>query len=283
MAITNFPWFPIYADETASDENFVTWTVAERGVWFTLLIHCWKEGSIPSDIERLARLCGCTAPAMHEHWTSIASRFQPHPSTAGRLISPRMEMEREKSLAKAHSLSDKARNAANTRWGKGKETMLKHNSSNAQAMLDECPLPLPLPKKDVPPTPLKGDRKRRTRTEIMGAFSEDVCFVANTVMENGFWFEKDPGGRPIVQDLAKLCSNLDSIFREFPEVSKETLVKAAENYLAKDRQAYRAPQWFYGTGTKDKPADWAVEVRMIQHQASRAAEVSALALAQGEN
>jgi len=119
---------------------------------------------------------------------------------------------------------------------------------------------------------LQGERKRRTRVQIMEPYSEDVRYVANTVLKKGFWHTQDSDGRAINQDPAQLCIQLDLIFKTYTGVTKETLVQAAVNYLAKPRKAYSAAQWFFGTGTQDKPAHWLVETRMIQHQASRAAE-----------
>lgn len=130
MAITDFPWFKVYAAETLSDENFASWSPSERGIWFTLLCHCWKEGSIPNDTDRLSRLCGCSAQEMLEHWPSIKDRFR---ESEGRLFSTRLEFERAISIAEAEKKTDKARKGANAKWAKYKESMLKSCPSNAQA------------------------------------------------------------------------------------------------------------------------------------------------------
>jgi hypothetical protein len=276
MAVTEFPWFPIYADETLSDENFTVWPLCQRGAWVTLLLHCWKSGSIPSDIERLSRLCGCNAQEMQEHWSGIADRFHPHPDSTDRLISLRLEFERQKAVELANSRSEHGKRAANSRWEKYKAAMLEHSSGSAEAMPNDTLYPYPYPNlKDVPPTPLQGEkRKRRTRGQILEPYSEAVRSVANAVLAKGFWRQQDPDGRPINQDPAQLCIQLDLIFQQNPDLSPETLIQAAHNYLEKPRKSYSAAQWFFGTGTKDKPAHWVAETRMIQHQASRKAETA---------
>lgn len=147
MAITDFPWFKIYAAETLSDENFASWGLAERGAWFTLLCHCWKEGSIPSDLTRLARLCSCNADAMHDIWLGIADRFHEQPGT-GRMVCLRLEFERQKSLEESEGKSQHGKKAANARWGKYKTDMLGQCSGNAQPMPDDAHQPQPQPNKE---------------------------------------------------------------------------------------------------------------------------------------
>lgn len=142
MAITDFPWFKIYAAETLSDENFSSWTVEQRGIWFTLLCHCWKEGSIPSDTDKLARLCGCDARAFLGHWSGIAHRFHEH-TDPSRLVSLRLEFERQNSVDEAQAKSNHGRKGANARWDKYKNDMLGHCPSNAHTMPNHAPQPQP--------------------------------------------------------------------------------------------------------------------------------------------
>ena len=154
MAITDFPWFKIYAAETLSDENFLSWGLAERGVWITLLCHCWKEGSIPSDISKLARICSCNADAMQEHWTGIADRFR-ESQIPGRLICPRLEFERELSIQESEDKSQHGKKAAHARWNKYKTEMPEHCPSIARGMPSDAPQPQPQPQpmKDINPAP----------------------------------------------------------------------------------------------------------------------------------
>ena len=155
MATCPMPWFPIYASEMLSDEDFLAWSPAERGCWITLSARCWSDGSIPDDIERMARLCGCNAEEMLKHWSSIASKFENH-QTPGRLISKRIEIEREIAIDKAEKLSRRGKAGATAKWSKEKSEMLKHDSSNAKAMLDHATSPSPI-KDSTPLSPQGGD------------------------------------------------------------------------------------------------------------------------------
>ena len=144
MATCPLPWFPIYATEMLGDEDFLSWSPAERGCWITLSARCWSDGSIPDDIERMARLCGCDAQAMLKHWESIASKFSKS-QNEGRLLSNRIEEERALAIQKAEGLTKRGKAGAAARWLKDKNEMPKQCLSTPKAMLDDATLPLPSP------------------------------------------------------------------------------------------------------------------------------------------
>ena len=158
MATCPMPWFPIYASEMLGDEDFISWSPEERGCWITLSARCWADGSIPADIDRMAKLCGCNAQAMLKHWSSIASKFEKVDSTE-RYTSRRIEIERNLAIEKSEKLSRRGKAGAATRWCDEKRDMLKQCLSNPKAMLDDATLPLPLPlplEKNTPLTPQGG-------------------------------------------------------------------------------------------------------------------------------
>lgn len=111
-------WFKIYAAETLSDERFSGWSVEERGAWFTLLLHAWREGSIPSDLAALARLLHVDAAAMRLLWDAIGDRFVDHPDHPGRLTSPRLEKEREAGQEMLAKKAAAGKAGATSRWDK---------------------------------------------------------------------------------------------------------------------------------------------------------------------
>ena len=49
------------------------------------------------------------------------------------------------------------------------------------------------------------------------------------------------------------------------------LIQGVDDYLAKDKQRYCAPQFYFGPGKPGETPHWAVQTRMIRHQASREA------------
>jgi uncharacterized protein YdaU (DUF1376 family) len=115
MAGDFLPYFRVFPAETVADERFASWTVAERGAWFTLLLHAWTNGSVPSDEATLARTLHLTPKAFRAVWEVIGDRFIPHPEKPGRLTSRRLEMEREDATAKSQA----GRKGALSRWKKG--------------------------------------------------------------------------------------------------------------------------------------------------------------------
>lgn len=127
MAGDLLPYFKMFPAETLADERFSGWTVAERGAWLTLLLHAWVNGSIPADVDAIARILHVDATAMRSHWQGIADRFIPHPDLPGRLTSRRLEEEREEAIARAEA----GKKGANSRWS-------KKNSKNATAMRPQC-------------------------------------------------------------------------------------------------------------------------------------------------
>jgi hypothetical protein len=132
MAICPFPWFPVYAAELLSDEDFEAWSPAARGCWFTLSARCWKDGSIPADLPTLARLCGEDPNAMLEHWKRIGTKFPPSPGDPSRLISTRIERERDLAIERAERLTKRGQAGAAARW-KNEDKVLRHHSSIALA------------------------------------------------------------------------------------------------------------------------------------------------------
>lgn len=103
-----FLWYP---KDFEADEDAACMSLAERGAYITLLGYCWMEGSIPDDVEKLARLCRCGQGEMRRIWPVIRGRFNIE-VIPGRLSNPRLERERDALKAK----SEGGRAAASVRW-----------------------------------------------------------------------------------------------------------------------------------------------------------------------
>jgi hypothetical protein len=102
------------------------------------------DGSIPSNLATLARLCGENVNLMKKHWIMIGPKFPGHPDLPGRLFSRRIETERMLSFEKAEKLSKRGEKGALTRWAKAKhdpgnaKDMLEHDPGNAKDMLADA-------------------------------------------------------------------------------------------------------------------------------------------------
>jgi uncharacterized protein YdaU (DUF1376 family) len=86
------PAFQFYAAEYLADENVQLLSLEQEGIYIRLLAYCWREGSIPAEPEKLARLCkGCSVDSL----TGVLDLFHPM-GMDGRLSHRRLDDERIK-------------------------------------------------------------------------------------------------------------------------------------------------------------------------------------------
>jgi uncharacterized protein YdaU (DUF1376 family) len=151
----NPPSFQFYPQDFMSDLNVQKMTMEERGVYITLLCHCWIEDGLPTD-----------------DGDPIGTLFKSHAvakcfiKKKGKFRNPRLDRERAKQLVYHKSQQEAGLRGAEARWGRHNEPiatpMAKHSSSSSSSSLLK-----------KPPTPLKGgDRKpnnRKTRRLAVGA------------------------------------------------------------------------------------------------------------------
>lgn len=123
------PAFQFYPADYLSDENVELMTLAEQGCYIRLLCYCWREGSIPSDIEALARLCRCSIPEMENYWIALKKCFKKEKKNSTRLIHFRLKCEEKKQKENSKKRAD----AAKTRWQKEKP-----GHANALQMQSKC-------------------------------------------------------------------------------------------------------------------------------------------------
>lgn len=110
-------------------------------------------------------------------------------------------------------------------------------------------------------------KKRRTQDEILQPYPQEVRDVANHCIRS--WRKEDPDGRPIVADKDLLCANIAAVLRDHKTLTSAELIQGVDDYLAKEKQRYCAPQFYFGPGKPGETPKWAVQTRMIRHQESR--------------
>ena len=93
------PAFQFYPKDFLADERVRLMSLQERGAYITLICLCWSEGTLPADLETLARVIGEPVAAIRKVWPAIAPCFRPSPRDASRLIHPRLERELTKQRA----------------------------------------------------------------------------------------------------------------------------------------------------------------------------------------
>lgn len=104
-------------------------TNQEVGCYIKLLCFSWKQGSIPNDINKIAKLCGENSIAMADLWENIKSCFVVGDSI-DRLINKRIEKERKKQQEYRRNRSESGKIGANKRWNKH----IKNGTPNGYAM-----------------------------------------------------------------------------------------------------------------------------------------------------
>jgi len=114
--INKSPAFQFYPGDFLSDENVISMTFEERGVYITLLCNCWIQGSIPGDHAKILKLLpgfpGASLPKI------VMDRFKTDPENLGRLVNNRLEKEREKQEDYHKKKSDSGKKGAQKRWEK---------------------------------------------------------------------------------------------------------------------------------------------------------------------
>ncbi len=96
MAAEKAPAFQFYPRDFLIDGKVAAMTLAERGAYITLLCLCWTEGSLPSGMSALARLCKVSQAAFTRLWPALEPCFRGAGGDGSRIVQPRIERERQK-------------------------------------------------------------------------------------------------------------------------------------------------------------------------------------------
>lgn len=121
------PWFKMWAGDYLSDPDIVLLSYEKRGMLLQLWAYAWKAGGIPADLGEQGMLLGLAEKVMRTHSGWIAKFFRPHPADPSKLISPRMELERQEAEAKGMKASE----SAMLRWTKRNPNAHANASPNA--------------------------------------------------------------------------------------------------------------------------------------------------------
>jgi uncharacterized protein YdaU (DUF1376 family) len=120
------PAFQFYPADFLADANVALMSLEGRGAYITLICYCWREGSIPSDLARLGRLCGVDSSAMAQLWPELEPCFE---KAEDRYYQPRLERERIKQQEYRTERQESGRKGAISRWEKTKELEVEAEGS----------------------------------------------------------------------------------------------------------------------------------------------------------
>lgn len=114
---TNAPAFQFYSADWLSDENVRLMTLEQTGAYIDALAICWREGSIPSCPEKLARLIGkgCSTEVATSVQRLFNIRSTDECSGVERLKHKRLEIEREKQRVRSEQTSKAGKKSAATK------------------------------------------------------------------------------------------------------------------------------------------------------------------------
>jgi uncharacterized protein YdaU (DUF1376 family) len=119
MASEPSPAFQIYPRDFLSDATFMQLSLAAKGAYFVLSMHCWINKTLPAGAKnkKVAALLGCSQRTFSRLWLELAPFFDVLPD--GTLIDPRIERIREKQAQFRESQSTKGQASAKVRWSSG--------------------------------------------------------------------------------------------------------------------------------------------------------------------
>jgi hypothetical protein len=91
------PYFPLYAANFLASKPFRMMSIEERGLWITIQMECWVNGSVPSDLKDLAKYLGVSHDEVQRSFTQKQLSFLQ--KVGGELKSPELDEYRQDYLA----------------------------------------------------------------------------------------------------------------------------------------------------------------------------------------
>lgn len=121
------PACPIFVRDYMADEDVVLMDLEQEGAYLRLLFYQWLEGTVPDDIESLARMCRTTPQRMRRIWKRVGVKFES--AGPGRLRNATLERVRAESKAYQNKMAENGRKGAASRWGKDGKANGKANGN----------------------------------------------------------------------------------------------------------------------------------------------------------
>ena len=109
------PAFQLYASDF--DMDTASWNNDEVGIYFRLLMYQWVNGSVPSDVARLAKIARMSQKKFQNRWKIISGKFKENGNNG--LINQRMEKTRQKQDNYMKSQSDAGKRGVEIKREKG--------------------------------------------------------------------------------------------------------------------------------------------------------------------
>ena len=270
------PWFKFYASDYLLDPKVDALPLEAQAILVRLWCLSWRDGALTDYLPGLARRCLVPEKTFRKHWEGLEPFFE---HTDAGLISPRMEKERALSKAKAEAHRFGAEKTNAKRYAKRQlqdqsetslsDTLSAHSERVAQASPSESES-----ERKLPPTPFAARKGRRPRAPKPDPFAEYPEPIVDAVNEIGALCPaKDPDGRSIRIDPAKLIERVDGLCKVNAAITGPLLVQSWADYIASKPMKIKAPQYFFGDASDNRDgANWHPFARLIWHRLKKAAE-----------
>lgn len=144
-------WMPLYIGDYLADTSRLT--TEQHGAYLLLIMDYWRNGPPPDNDAVLSQICRMSPDAWSNARSTIRAFFE---HVDGHLRHPRIDKELAKAKEDQAKREEKARLAAEKRWGKvttnidATSNAWSNAWSNEQAMLEQCPSPSPSPSPCAP-------------------------------------------------------------------------------------------------------------------------------------
>lgn len=123
--IKDVPYFPLFAANILASRSFKLMTLEQRGLWITIQMECWVNGSVPSDMPSVSKYLGISLEEIERCLAQIQFAFLER--KGGELISPELEGYRNKYLESRKKQSDGGKKGAEIK--KAKNVALEQEKS----------------------------------------------------------------------------------------------------------------------------------------------------------
>lgn len=134
-------WMPLYIADYLADTTRLT--TEQHGAYLLLIMDYWRNGALPDDDDQLAQITRLSASQWKRHRPTLARMFE---VLDGEWRHKRIEEELAEAAENARRHSLRARNAAERRWDKHRESDASGNATSMPvALLEKCPSPSPSP------------------------------------------------------------------------------------------------------------------------------------------
>ncbi len=120
--MSKYPAFQFYPADYLADANVALMPLEAEGAYIRLMAYCWREDGLPTEMEKLAKLCRVSVEKMQELWPYLENCFvSTCYNSASVLHHPRLEKEKRKQKEYSKTKSVAGKKGAEKRWASASE------------------------------------------------------------------------------------------------------------------------------------------------------------------